>query len=89
MNRGVPQRAREEEGEQLLGMLQSLWDALEVPEYDVDRELFGRLLSGPSKLHKSTVDKVRCPPPSLGTVHHRRQAFLETASWDARSWQFL
>lgn len=42
----------------LLHTLNSLWDALNVPQDDVDRELFGRLMSGPSRLHQSAIDQV-------------------------------
>ena len=56
------QRSRAEQGETLMNTLHSLWDALDVQVDDVDRELFGRLMHGPSRLHQSSLDKARHIP---------------------------
>ena len=56
------QRSRAEQGETLMNTLHSLWDALDVPVDDVDRELFGRLMHGPSRLYQSSLDKASHSP---------------------------
>lgn len=38
--------------------LRSLWEALNVPAEDIDRDIFGRLMEGPHNLYKSSHDKV-------------------------------
>ena len=52
------QEHRRQQGENLLATLDSLWDALDTPQDDLDRELFARLMSGPARLHQATMDKV-------------------------------
>lgn len=42
-----------------MGVLSSLWEALEVEQEDVDRGIFVRLMSGPARLHGKSIQKVR------------------------------
>jgi len=58
----LSQGRRREHGQGLLDTLQSLWDALNVPPDDLDRDFFGRLLSGPSSLHQASHDRVPAMP---------------------------
>lgn len=46
-----------------MGVLSSLWEALEVEQEDVDRGIFVRLMSGPARLHGKSIQKVchSCP----------------------------
>jgi len=46
----------------VLETLEGLWDALDVAEDDIDRQIFLRLLSGPARLHTQSLAKV--PPVS-------------------------
>ena len=41
-----------------MGVLSSLWEALEVEQEDVDRGIFARLMSGPACLHGKSIQKV-------------------------------
>lgn len=41
-----------------MGVLSSLWEALEVEQEDVDRGIFARLMSGPARLHGKSIQKV-------------------------------
>ena len=41
-----------------MGVLCSLWEALEVEQEDVDRGIFTRLMSGPARLHGKSIQKV-------------------------------
>lgn len=41
-----------------MGVLNSLWEALEVEQEDVDRGIFVRLMSGPARLHGKSIQKV-------------------------------
>lgn len=41
-----------------MGVLSSLWEALEVEQEDVDRGIFVRLMSGPARLHGKSIQKV-------------------------------
>lgn len=54
---------REQRAEELMGVLSSLWEALEVEQEDVDRGIFVRLMSGPARLHGKSIQKVchSCP----------------------------
>ena len=67
------QVTRREQGLLLLDTLQSLWEALNVPAGDIDREIFGRLMEGPHSLYKSSHDKVS-PLASLILNTRRRAA---------------
>lgn len=49
---------REQRAEELMGVLNSLWEALEVEQEDVDRGIFIRLMSGPACLHGKSIQKV-------------------------------
>lgn len=49
---------REQRAEELMGVLNSLWEALEVEQEDVDRGIFVRLMSGPARLHGKSIQKV-------------------------------
>lgn len=49
---------REQRAEELMGVLNSLWEALEVEQEDVDRGIFVRLMSGPACLHGKSIQKV-------------------------------
>lgn len=60
--------------EEMQSVLESLWEALEVGESSVQRTIVARLLSGPSRLHSATMEKVRdrayiCRPLGLGICH--------------------
>ncbi|DBB10062.1 hypothetical protein WJX82_001864 [Trebouxia sp. C0006] len=48
---------REQRAEELMGVLSSLWEALEVEQEDVDRGIFARLMSGPARLHGKSIQK--------------------------------
>eukprot|EP01026_Neomeris_dumetosa_P083825 TRINITY_DN976_c0_g1_i10.p1 TRINITY_DN976_c0_g1~~TRINITY_DN976_c0_g1_i10.p1 ORF type:complete len:729 (-),score=102.40 TRINITY_DN976_c0_g1_i10:109-2295(-) len=48
---------KEERANQMLDMLNGLWSALEIPETDVDRTIFVKLLTGAAKLHDKTIEK--------------------------------
>ncbi len=52
------QEYREQRAEELMGVLSSLWEALEVEQEDVDRGIFARLMSGPARLHGKSIQKV-------------------------------
>lgn len=54
------QEYREQRAEELMGVLSSLWEALEVEQEDVDRGIFARLMSGPARLHGKSIQKVLC-----------------------------
>ena len=41
-----------------MGVLSSLWEALEVEQEDVDRGIFERLMAGPARLHGKSIQKV-------------------------------
>ncbi|KAL3159772.1 hypothetical protein ABBQ38_010177 [Trebouxia sp. C0009 RCD-2024] len=51
------QEYREQRAEELMGVLSSLWEALEVEKEDVDRGIFVRLMSGPARLHGKSIQK--------------------------------
>jgi len=62
---GPGARAQVERGAAAAGVLETLeglWDALDVAEDDIDRQIFLRLLSGPAHLHTQSLAKV--PPAS-------------------------
>ncbi|KAK9803571.1 hypothetical protein WJX72_001222 [[Myrmecia] bisecta] len=48
---------REERAGELMGVLESLWTALDVAEDDVDRAIFARLMAGPARLHGKSIEK--------------------------------
>ncbi len=50
-----------------MGVLSSLWEALEVEQEDVDRGIFARLMSGPARLHGKSIQKVRVSPDVAAT----------------------
>ena len=56
------QEYREQRAGELMGVLSSLWEALEVEQEDVDRGIFTRLMSGPARLHGKSIQKVTCLP---------------------------
>lgn len=48
---------RQQQAVEICDMLRSLWVALEIPQHDVDRGTYSRLLDGPSRLHTKTLTK--------------------------------
>lgn len=54
----LAQRTRSDEAEVFLNTLQSLWEAMNVPEDDLDREVFTKLMTGHNRLHKASHERV-------------------------------
>ncbi len=72
------QEYREQRAEELMGVLSSLWEALEVEQEDVDRGIFARLMSGPARLHGKSIQKVLA-------AHSKCQLVCVCVSWCQRS----
>ena len=57
-----PQGERRQQAAAQLGLLNGLWEVLEIGTEDVDRTIFTGLLTNPAPMHRQTLDKVRHPP---------------------------
>ena len=55
----VLQGERRQQAAALLGVLNGLWEVLEISAEDVDRTIFTGLLTNPAPMHRQTLDKVR------------------------------
>ena len=73
------QGERRQQAAALLGLLNGLWEVLEVGPEDVDRTIFTGLLTSPAPMHRQTLDKVHCPPlwPCALTVPRIRACLCE------------
>ena len=76
----MEQEYREQRAQELMGVLCSLWEALEVEQEDVDRGIFTRLMSGPARLHGKSIQKV----PLLLLLHPTQTSAANCHAEDGR-----
>jgi hypothetical protein len=53
-----PQAQREAHAAQLMGVLSSLWGAMDMPAACPDRAVFVRMMTSPLRLHQKSLEKV-------------------------------